>query len=285
MKTKLLGVACIALTLGACAAPMSSRPDPLALQNAVSDNPEKGVLIVDTAGNLGCDSTTISMIGVPSGFVSMTDYRAKESGPAVRVVDPGKYRVLTGRCTVPGYYPANLPNLMGWFGFIEVEAGETVYAGTLDTNRVDVKSKLEGLGAAWSALISFSTKEQSTYITYELLDRSETLKAAMKAGEMGEGMAEIADRMVYKPPLKVMDKAEYEGAITRAYGKTAEGKTPTKAQVDERFSKEMEIAIDNSMRKLGAQMGLSPEEVDEMLSIKPDEDSDTDTDADTGTET
>jgi len=268
MKTKLLTVTAIALTLGACATPMSSRPDPLAMKSAIGDNPEKGVLIVDTSGNLGCDTTTLTVMGYPSGFVSLTDYRAKESGPAVRVVDPGKYRILAGRCTIPGYYPANLPNVRGWFGFIEVGAGETVYAGTLDSNRVNVKSKLEGAAAALGFLSNFSNKEQSTYITYELLDKSDAIKTAMKAGEMGEGLDEIADRMVFKQPMKVMDKAEYEAAILRAYSKTPDGKTPTKDQVDERFSEEMKIAAENSLKKVAGQLGLSERAIEDMLKVK-----------------
>lgn len=268
MKTKLLTVTAIALTLGACATPMSSRPDPLMMQNAIGDNPEKGVLIVDTSGNLGCDTTTLALMGFPSGFVSLRDYRAKEAGPAVKVVDPGRYRILSGQCTVPGYYPANLPNIRGWFGFIEVGAGEAVYAGTLDANRVNVKSKLEGAAAAWGILNNFSNKERSTYITYELLDQSDAIKTAMKAGEMGEGLSEIADRMVYKQPMKIMDKAEYEAAILRAYSKTPDGKTPTKSEVDARFSDEMKIAAENSLKKVAGQLGLSERAIEDMLKVK-----------------
>lgn len=271
MKIEFLSAALVALTLSACAAPMSSRPDPLALQNTVGETAEKGVLILDTTGNLGCNSTTMSLIGVPGGFVSLTDYRDTASGPAVRVVEPGRYRVFSGRCTVPGYYPANLPSLMRWFGFIEVGAGEAVYAGTLDTNRVDVKSKLEGLGAAWSALTSLSTKEQTTYITYEFLDESAAIKSAIKAGEMGEGLEDIADRMIYRPPMQVMDKSEYENAITRAYRKTEEGKTPTKAEVEARWPDEMKIAAENSLRKVAEELGITEDEIQEMLRIKPDE--------------
>jgi len=142
-------------------------------------------------------------MGYPSGFVSLTDYRAKESGPAVRVVDPGKYRILAGRC-----------------------------------------------------------------ITYELLDKSDAIKTAMKAGEMGEGLDEIADRMVFKQPMKVMDKAEYEAAILRAYSKTPDGKTPTKDQVDERFSEEMKIAAENSLKKVAGQLGLSERAIEDMLKVK-----------------
>ena len=271
MKMKLLGAAAIGLMLCACAGPISSRPDPLALQNTVGENPEKGVLIVDTTGNLGCNSTTMSLIGVPGGFVSLTDYRDKASGPAVRVVNPGKYRVLMGRCTVPGYYPANLPNLMGWFGFIEVGAGEAVYAGTLDTNRVDVKSKLEGLGAAWNVLTSLSTKEQTTYITYEFLDKSDAIKTAIRSGEMGEGLDSIAERMVYRPPMQIMDKTEYEDAITRAYRKTEDGKTPTKELVSQRWPDEMKIAAENSLKKVAGELGLTESEIEDMLKIKPDD--------------
>lgn len=281
MKLQFLTAAMAALTLAACAAPMSSRPDPLALQNAVGDAPEEGLLVIDTSGNLGCNTTTLGLIGDTGGFVSLTDYRATESGPAIRSVKPGKYRIFTGRCTVPGYYPSQLPNIRGWFGTIDVAAGETVYAGTLDTNRVDVKSKLEGLGAAWSALTSLSTKEQSTYLTYEMLDKSGDLKAAMKAGKMGEGLESVADRLVYKPPLAILDKGEYEAAITRAYSKTPEGKTPTKAEVDARFADEMIIALKNSLTKVADEMGLTEEEIEEMTTLKSEDETDTEAETET----
>lgn len=250
MKTTILTAAMAAVTLSACGtAAISTRPDPLALQKTSGDTAEKGVLVLDTSGNLGCNSTTIGLMGAGGKFVNLTDFRGDKAGPAVGVVEPGRYRILSGRCTVPGYYPSQLPSLRIWFGSVNVEAGETVYAGTLDTNRVDVKSKLEGLGAVWGALNNFSTKKQSTFLTYELLDKSDSLKTVMKAEGMGEDMADVADRMVYKPPLAILDKGEYEAAIFRAYAPTADGKTPTKAQVDERFAEEMKTALKNSLDK------------------------------------
>lgn len=260
MNFKFLSVACAALSLTACGTAMSSRPDALALQNTVGNSAEKGILVVDTSGNLGCDSTNLGLVGDNGKFVNMLDYRSKKSGPAVKVVEPGEYRIFSGRCTVPGYYASQLPNLSIWFGDVKIGAGETVYAGTLDTNRVDVKSKLEGAGAAWSALTSFTTKEQSTYLTYEMLDKSAEVKAMLTAAEM----TDVAERMTFKPPLAILDKGEYESAILRAYAKTPEGKTPTKAEVDARFTKEMEIALKNSLRKVADEMGLTTQEIDDL---------------------
>lgn len=261
MNIKFLTVALAALTLTACGTPMSTRPDPIALQNTVGDAPEKGVLVMDTSGNLGCDSTTIGLMSDTGKFVNLTDYRGKKAGPAIGVVEPGKYRILSGRCTVPGYYPSQLPSLRIWFGTVDVAAGETVYAGTLDTNRVDVKSKLEGLGAVWGALNNFSTKKQSTYLTYELLDRSGELKSTMQDDAIG---TDVAERMVYKPPLAILDKGEYEAAIFRAYAPTADGKTPTKDEVDERFEEEMRTALENSLKKVVGKMGLSGSDVEDL---------------------
>ena len=264
MKTKLLGVALAALTVTACAGPVSTRPDPVALKNAVSDTSDKGVLVMDTSGNLGCDSTTIGLMSDTGKFVNLTDYRSTKAGPAVGVVAPGKYRIFSGRCTVPGYYPSQLPSLRIWFGTVDVKAGETIYAGTLDTNRVDVKSKLEGFGAVWGALNNFSTKKQSTYLTYEMLDKSSELRQTMQGEEADADMADVANRMVFRPPLKVLDKGEYEAAIMRAYAPTAEGKTPTKDEVDARFADEMQIALQNSLKKVASEMGLSDTDIEDM---------------------
>lgn len=261
MSIKLLSVALAALTLTACASAVSTRPDPMALKSAISDSAEKGVLVVDTSGNLGCDSTTLGLVGDGGKFVSLTDYRSTKAGPAVRIVAPGEYRIFSGRCTVPGYYPSQMPSLRIWFGNVKIGAGETVYAGTLDTNRVDVKSKMEGLGAAWGALTNFSTKSSSTYLTYEFLDQSAGVKSMLNAVEMSD----VAERMIYKPPLAILDKGEYEAAILRAYQKTPEGKTPTKAQVDARFAEEMKIALKNSLKKVAKEMGVTDTEIEDRV--------------------
>jgi len=125
---------------------------------------------------------------------------------------------------------------------------------------------LKGAGAVWSALNNFSTKKQSTYLTYQFSDQSSSIKNAVKSGEeVDQNLVEITERMVYRPPLAILDKGEYESAILRAYEKTPEGKTPTKDEVDIRFKEEIKVAIKNSLMKVGDQMGLSSKVINDVF--------------------
>jgi len=266
-KYAILTIAALCATGCATSTPISTRPDITSLEATKGVSADKGILIVDTTGNLNCNSIQMGFYSEDKNVVSMIDYAGSKSGPAMQVVEPGKYRLISGTCNKQGFYPSSLPSLRLWFSSIEVGAGEAVYAGTLDTNRLDVKSKLEGAGAVWSALINQSTKTQSTYLTYQFMDRSEIMKLEMKNGEeVDESLAEIADRMIYRPPLSILDKQEYEAAILRAYGKTEDGKTPTKSEVDLRFKEEMKVAIQNSLLKLGEQIIQSDNQAEDVLS-------------------
>jgi len=232
-KYAILTIAALCATGCATSTPISTRPDITSLEATKGVSADKGILIVDTTGNLNCNSIQMGFYSEDKNVVSMIDYAGSKSGPAMQVVEPGKYRLISGTCNKQGFYPSSLPSLRLWFSSIEVGAGEAVYAGTLDTNRVDVKSKLEGAGAVWSALINQSTK---------------------------------TDRMIYRPPLSILDKQEYEAAILRAYGKTEDGKTPTKSEVDLRFKEEMKVAIQNSLLKLGEQIIRSDNQAEDVLS-------------------
>lgn len=268
MKTKFTATALGACLLTACATatPISSRPNLASMANTQGAAADKGILIIDTKNNLGCTSLRMGLSGGVQQSIYLTDYTSKASGPAVKIVEPGKYRFFSSTCSIPGYYPSNLPQMELWFGSIEVKAGETIYAGTLNSSRVDVKSKLEGAEAIWGVLSNYSTKKETTYLTYEFTNNSDWIKQALREQEEpDQNMIEIADRMVYRPPLSIMDKEEYQSAILRAYSKTEDGKTPTKSEVDIRFREEMKTAIKNSLRKLGTKMGLTDEIIENSI--------------------
>lgn len=229
------------ITLGLLAA-CSTNSGPTNLETAAefSNASGKALLVMDMTGNFICNRSNLTLTEKNGETVTIPLKVRKKSNPTVKVVNPGSYKISYGTC-VNGGIPRPLPDIPIWFGTIDLKAGQTIYAGTVYVEKHELKTRREGLDAV-NGFLSLDTNKETNFITYEIENQLETVKE-----KLGPELASMTNELIYSPPLAILDEAEFETALQRAYEKTAEGKNPSQSEVDKRIKTEIRTALTRSL--------------------------------------
>lgn len=206
--------------------------------------PDKGLLVMDLTGDAFCSSAKLTLTGSDKRTITLPIQAKKNGSPAVKTVAPGTYKLIYGSCSHVGQYTGPLPDLPIWFGDITVEAGQATYAGTIVMQRDELKTRREGADAV-IGFLNMDTNKEVSFVTYDIENRLEEV-----IERLGPELSSLSDQLSYNPPLVFLDKTEFQAAIQRAYAPTADGKNPSKSEVEEKIGKEISAALLESFKTI-----------------------------------
>ena len=206
------------------------------------DKGASGVLIMATEGEVGCDTSHVSMLNADTK--ADASFFTGPSGAAAAVVAPGKYRIYYFNC-INDQYEA-LPNVGMWFMPMEVKPGEVVYAGTLRAEAVNVKREMPMLTQVLNLGLAGNSITDS-FVVYEYKDHTNEVREQVRAKN-----PVLADRMITRIPQQLLSRKAFIDAYTNAYAPGPDGKLPTQEQVDARFKTEVRKAVDQSLAEFVA---------------------------------
>lgn len=232
-----------ALTLVVFLAACSTSLTPANLETAASfkNAPDKGLLVVDMSADVFCRSAKLTLADENKKVTTLLIQTIKKGGPAVKTLEPGRYKLVHGACSNLGNLTGFLPDLRIWFGDFTVEAGQATYAGTIVAKNHEMKTRREGLDAV-TGFLNLDTNKEVNFVTYRVENRLDEV-----VDRMGPELSDLSAQLVYRPPLVFLDETEFEAAIIRAYAQTDKEKNPTQAQVDARIGTEVQTALTRSL--------------------------------------
>lgn len=228
-----------ALLLSACATNSGVLNTP-AIQE-FSGKPEQSALIMEIDGVEGCERTNLLMRSESGESLNLNLRSGRRPIPTFHLVEPGSYKFTYGSCFGSQYSIPNFADLNIWFGPIQVAKGEVVYPGKLILDKQEVKIRREGLDAVVNTL-NLKPNKKRNFATYRFEDFSETLPE-----RIGDEGYQISDKIIYRPPLAVLDPKEFQLAIERAYAPMEDGRKPTESEVSARFADEIKTALSRSL--------------------------------------
>lgn len=228
--------------LSACST--SIKPEQLKTVADFRNAPNKGLLVMDLSGDVFCNQARLTFANQDQTRITLPLTVKKNGAPAIKAVDPGKYKLISGYCSNLGTLTGSLPDLPIWFGGISVDAGQAVYAGTIIMGKDEMKTRREGADAV-VGFLNLDTNKEVNFATYHLENRiGETIE------KLGPEFSDLSAELVYNPPLVILDKSEFRDAIQRAYAPTAEGKNPSQDEVNAKLDMEIATALKNSLESI-----------------------------------
>ena len=127
-----------------------------------------------------------------------------------------------------------------WFTGFEVKAGEAVYPGTIEMNRIEVKYYR---GRPKGAIINLGGKHSTkTFVSYEIKDQSEDVKTRLM-----EENPDVAERLVHKPPFSLLTADGYRRVQEESYAPDEDGKYPSEEEAAERFKVKIKELLDEHL--------------------------------------
>ena len=155
--------------------------------------------------------------------------------PRVYDLEPGTYRVKSGR--VGGHnVTGNMPLIGLWANDFTVEPGKVMNLGLLRMMTITNNMKTSAGSKVLNALNSFGTNVNNdiTHVAYEVLPLPEN-----KALDAVSKFPCLEDRVEDKPLELLFNETEFRDAVETATQLDEDGKLPTKAEIQEKLSKEI----------------------------------------------
>lgn len=237
-----------AASLSACATfepPVTTAPAPEAMVEISAGR--QAALIVNVGGDLNCEYSLIGINrrGAETNQVITTVQESgfETSGPALIAVEPGRYALNRGSCMRAGYYPAEFPNLNRWFGYVDVEAGEIVYLGTLNAQLVDFTTRSAFDSEFARFWLEAPGATETSYVYYTLDNNPEVVSRITAAHP------ELSDRIIFRAPPQRISNDLFVSLLKEAYAPDANGVRPTREEAMERFKAALDRAVPEAPAK------------------------------------
>jgi len=202
---------------------------------AFRDN-QAGVLIINFGGEVVCDQYAFTLSQEGGGtreFVSVRNGRGA-SDPAILPLVPGNYTIQRVRCIRGGIHPAPLSGVDAWYEPASIAAGDVVYLGALSTTRFQMRVTSD-IGDVTRALTLDWAPATVTYLEYSWAEDS-SVRAKVAAYD-----ADLAARMVFRPPTQVLSSQEYRATLASAHSPDEQGTYPTQAEVLNRIAETLGV--------------------------------------------
>jgi hypothetical protein len=215
----------LALFLGACTTIETTMPTPEQLTGF--DSSKQAMIVVNASTNVGCGDFFLGInrnnASTNTVVRTLNDFGYDTSQPAIMIVEPGKFTLDRASCTIPGYYPSDLPNTFAWFGDVDIAAGEIVYIGTFHTDVLEVETKRGAASQVFSALLAldFSKSDSTQYPTYEFVNQLEEVIERLNVSHPA-----IAQQLVFRPIPALIAKDDFSAALQRAHAADEDGNPP-----------------------------------------------------------
>jgi hypothetical protein len=225
---------------------------PSSAQRASFDPAQSAYLIVNFTGGLGCDWVTLGINRLGSGYNEVIytnrDTRYPSSEPAILAVVPGTYRLNRGRCVLAGGV-VDLRRAAAVHGPVDIHAGEVVYIGALEMNRLRVRYVIDPT----SPDTTEDNRGTANYFLYQMVDNSEDVRP-----RVAERFPELGAQMMTRIPEVLVSPEVVEARIRSAFLPDSGGVLPTRAEAQRRIEESVFRDLERELREFEREPAPTP---------------------------
>jgi len=223
---KFIILAIFAFALASCAT------GPKIDYDGISSNIQSGEMggVIGGFNSSGLTYASMTLANVEDGSRGFMSF---SSNPRVYSLKPGTYKIKSG--SVGGYnVTGNMPLIGTWAENFEVKAGEVTNLGELHMGTITNNIKTSAGSKVLNALNSFGTNTNND-ITHVFFSVS-----PMTSGDQAKAVEKfvgINEEQIVSRPLELrFTEAEFREAIDKASAKDADGKLPTKKEIQTKLA-------------------------------------------------
>ncbi len=241
------GLVLVCLFLVGCAGWDTTRPTRADLNSF--DPSRDAYLVVNFTGRLGCDWITLGINRQGSDFnevvFSNRDESFPSSEPAIIKVPAGTYRLNRGGCQLRRG-AVDLRRAAAVHGEVEVGAGEVVYLGALEMNRLRVEYAVPTISGE-------TYTETADYYLFQMVDEIGNVRP-----RVARAYPQLAQQMVARIPEVIISPEEVEARIRGAYLPDSQGRMPTRDEAQRRIFESVFEGLERELEQFEAAPAPSP---------------------------
>lgn len=202
---------------------------------AVEDG-NQALVIMSNSGQ-SCETTTFGFTNLATDkttYAKIVQSRARSGfsvgQPTLFTLDPGTYKLTSGRCTNHQYQPLVYSTIGKWFEPFEVEGGDVRNLGNLNVSAAKGEGRRGLAVAAVTRVLSLgrNTNNPRDYLVLRFVDAPLAAKRALE-----KNYPSLVGEFKSDPPKAKINAREFREIFAEAYSPDEDGKAPMKSDADD----------------------------------------------------